>query len=234
MRKLLAAIIPALLLLSGCLPVSVAPLYAKDETTFDPRLVGTWFAHETGDEWRIAARADNLHYDVQLIQGDGESALFEGRLTTLGAATLLDLLPAEQASDAMDPIPGHDLDFLLRLPLHTWAMVDFGPSSLKLDFPDPAWLDATLRDRPETIAHVRSHTNTPLLTVTTPQLREFVSAHLADNTLYELESGIEYELKRVSRKAYVKGGHGWTSHENVVRVPNNSYDSQYRQTTPME
>jgi hypothetical protein len=76
---------------SGCLVLSLSPLYEADGIEFDQGLVGTWSSEEDGQRLDLA-RGQWRSYDVTWQDGS-QSVRATGRLVALGAMHYLDVSP---------------------------------------------------------------------------------------------------------------------------------------------
>jgi hypothetical protein len=123
-------------LLTGCgeLP-SVEGIATKDNTVFDPALVGAWNA---GDAVIIVQKGDDLGYHIHWAGAEGtETPRFvrmEGMLVKLGEQRVLDLTAARQ--DAFS------------IPCHVFLRIRPVNDGLKVQFIDSKWIREQARALP--------------------------------------------------------------------------------------
>jgi hypothetical protein len=157
MRTACTALIFATVLLTGCGNLlSVEGLATKDNTVFDPALVGAWNA---GDAVIIVQKGDDLGYRIHWMGAEGtEPPKFirmEGRLVKIGTQRVLDLTAARQ--DAFS-IPGHV--FLRIRPV---------ADGLKVQFIDSKWIREQAKSLPSFVQD-----DHPVLTAPATQVEGFL------------------------------------------------------------
>ena len=84
------------ILLCGCTPPSLQPLYNESDTAFDPALIGIWRDAEddTAKNYFVSTRGANGAYNIVQVDGGGPAS-FTAHLVQLGDARFVDLYPAE-------------------------------------------------------------------------------------------------------------------------------------------
>lgn len=89
----------------GCLVLSMQPVYGDESIAWDDALIGQWSDAEdqvkvtiTPGEWR----SYRIHYEHPIEEAD-----FTGRLTVIGNARFLDLMPARGLDYGAVLIPAH-------------------------------------------------------------------------------------------------------------------------------
>ena len=99
MKKItLLTVLGTLLLISGCFPVSLNPLYTGKELAFDPALLGLWQGGvSTNDTWNFN-RGDGREYKLIYTDEDGKTGRFDAHRLKLGDVLFLDFYPAEEES----------------------------------------------------------------------------------------------------------------------------------------
>ena len=123
------------LALSACV-VSVNPVVAPPDATFDERLLGTW--QEVGGTDRAVvsrgtARSYALAYTIK-----GETLRLEGRLGRLGDRTVLDVWPVPREHDLATEYAG------LFLPAHLAVILALDERELAISLFQPDSLHASL------------------------------------------------------------------------------------------
>ena len=108
----MAALIALSLASSGCLVLSLAPLYDSESMGYDARLIGSWIDQDDNASMEIG-RAEwqsyRIHYVHPIETGD-----LTGYLTALGEDRYLDLMPGRGADRGAFLVPVH---VLLRMRL---------------------------------------------------------------------------------------------------------------------
>src|SRR5580704_8709135 len=147
----------ATVLLTGCgdMP-SVEGLANKDNTVFDPALIGAW---NSGDAVVIVQPGDNQSYRIHWLSAETidtpRIVRLEGRLATLGDQRILDLTAENPGAFV---VPGH---VFLRIRPVT--------SGLKVQFVDSKWIREQASQLPGFVQD-----NHPVLTAQPPQIAAFL------------------------------------------------------------
>lgn len=118
----LSALLLGSVLASGCLVVSLHPVYDDRFIVFDPVLIGSW--QEVDGETTVTfERAEWRSYHVT-VRSSRELARLSGRLTTVGNLTLLDVTPVDGVD--VDPmlLPVHGIYRLTRESPDALALAD--------------------------------------------------------------------------------------------------------------
>lgn len=90
---------------SGCLVLSLVPLYDADSMGWDPRLVGSWIDQDDNASMEIG-RAEWQSYRVHYVHPI-ETGDLTGYLTEVGADRYLDLMPGRGADRGSFLVPVH-------------------------------------------------------------------------------------------------------------------------------
>jgi hypothetical protein len=128
MRAAWIALVFVAVLLTGCgdLP-SVEGLANKDNTVFDPALVGAWNA---GDAVVIVQKGDDQNYRIHWVGTEGmEPPRFvrmEGRLVKFGDRRILDLTAANETA--------------FSIPCHVFLRIRPVKDGLKVQLIDSKWI----------------------------------------------------------------------------------------------
>jgi hypothetical protein len=147
----------ASVLLTGCGDLlSVEGLANKDNTVFDPALVGAWNA---GDAVIIVQKGDDQNYAIHWVGAEGtETPRFvrmEGTLVKISDQRILDLTAARQ--DAFS------------IPCHVFLRIRPVKEGLKVQFIDSKWI----REQAKTLAGFVQD-NHPVLTASAAQVEAFL------------------------------------------------------------
>ena len=158
MRASWIAPVFAAVLLTGCgdLP-SVEALANKDNTVFDPALVGAW---NSGDAVVIVQAGDDQSYRIDWLGAEGtetpQIVRMDGRLFRIGDQRLLDLTTSEPGAFA--------------IPCHVFLRIRPVNDGLKVQFVDSKWI------REQVTSSLASFTqdNHPVLTAPASQIEAFL------------------------------------------------------------
>ena len=158
-------------LLTGCVPMTLFPLYSDETLTFEPLLLGTWTGEDEDERWTFSAH--NPH-SYRLVHRDeeGRKGIFEGHLVDLGGELFLDLFPEDRAED------WNDLFTLHLLPVHTFIHVVVTDDELQLTFMNLDWLRDYLEEHPSALLHTMLADDQVLVIASTDELQAFVIEHL--------------------------------------------------------
>ena len=99
-NPLLPVVLACTLSMTGCLTLSVYPLYTAKDLVTDPLLEGKWTDPEDKDVWEIRRNGDAY---VATCQTDKTSEPVEMRLVRLGEQRFLDLTSRDTPSLAVAP-----------------------------------------------------------------------------------------------------------------------------------
>ena len=162
MRVLCITVVIAAVLLTGCGDLlSVEAVANKDNTVFDPALVGAWNA---GDAVVIVQAGDDHAYRIHWVgaEGNTETPRFvrmEGRLARIGDQRLLDLSTSEAGAGAF------------TIPCHVFLRIRTVKDGLKVQFVDSKWIREQLKS-----SSLASFTkdNHPVLTAPAAQVEAFL------------------------------------------------------------
>lgn len=174
-RRVLPRLLCALSLvpLSGCLVVSLHPVYDKGSVTFRETLVGVWKSTDDDEALTIERGAWNA-YDVTFQEGS-ETTHVTGHLTQIGPALVLDVTTATGVEEPMVTVQAH------------WAfLVEQQADTLRLRALDYDWFSAHLSDKAlaGTVPVLDGDQNI-VLAASTTQLRVWLSAHVAAADVWE-------------------------------------------------
>jgi hypothetical protein len=175
LRRVLPCLLCALsfMPLSGCLVVSLHPVYDKSSVTFREPLVGSWKSAEDEDVLTIERGAWNA-YDVTFRDGD-EITRVTGHLTQIGPALVLDVTTATGVEEPMVTVQAH------------WAfLVEQDADTLRLRALDYDWFSSHLTDKAIAgIGPVLGGDSNIVLAASTAQLRAWIGAHAATAGVWE-------------------------------------------------
>lgn len=147
------------LLLTSCgdMP-SLEALANKDNTVFDPALVGSW---NSGDAVVIVQPGETQSYRIQWLGAEGTEAPemvgLEGRLARIGDQNILDLTSSN---------PG-----AFTIPCHVFVRVRPVKEGLKVQFVDSAWIREQLKTYPLASFVYQGH---PVITAPAAQVEAFL------------------------------------------------------------
>lgn len=168
-----------LLLLAGCLPISLQPFYREADLRFDEALIGVWSSSsekEAKNSWTFG-KGDKQSYELMIKEGTNASP-FVVHLFAIGEHRLLDLYPHQ---DGLKDAKFENTYKLALIPGHLILRVDQIEPSLKMSAMKIDWLKDYLKKNPKAIQHEWvSDDETLVLTAGTEALHAFLKARLAD------------------------------------------------------
>jgi hypothetical protein len=173
------------LALGACVQ-SVNPLATDGTLVSVPGLVGTWVA--TSGDVLVVTTTDSTTYGLTLLDQDGETSRWVGRVTSLRGRRWLDVVPADLPDQWSEEYRNS------FLPLHQFWALRQADSLLVAAGLDYDSLRTVLERDPAAVAHA-TVADGVVLTADTPALRAFIAA-FADRpgTLEDSDT-----LRRVSR-----------------------------------
>ncbi len=168
----LACVIP----MTGCLTLSVYPLYSAKDVVTDLPLEGQWVDTAHQENWEIRKGGDVY---IANSPGDDEDEPVEMRLVRLGERHFLDLTANDTPS--------------LAVPAHMFAKVWVVGDDLHIQTMDSAWLEKKVRE--SGMAFVELPDKDVLLTAPTAELQKLVLRCVDDGEAF----GEQVTLHRVRR-----------------------------------
>jgi hypothetical protein len=142
----LAGVMAAAILSSGCLVVSLQPVYDEQSITFDEGLLGTW----TNTEDRTTAVIDRAEWrSYRVVFTDRSSTFtFHANLTTIGPTMFLDLTQSRGTDPGPYLVPVHGIYRVsLTADTLTAAALDYNWYSRAANARTPGSLMASFDDR---------------------------------------------------------------------------------------
>jgi hypothetical protein len=180
-----------ILVLAGCVVMSVYPYYTEKDLTFDAALVGTWTDKEAGpnitERW-VFEKAGEKGYTFAMLK-DSETNTFSAHLFKLQEHLLLDFMPSDLRDQSIPP--------------HYLMSVTQTQPTLKMQMMSYEWLAKYLEKNPKAIRHIEERepgeTNKGpyILTADTKDLQKFVLKHLKTEGAFEKI----IELERLETKS---------------------------------
>jgi len=174
------------LLCSGCLALSVHPLYTDEDVFFESALIGTWAEDKDGDTWAFELLEEDAYRLI--ITEDGEASNFVAHLLRLEDHTFLDLFPEELEH-------GNGWYQFHFLPVHTFFRLSLEGDKLELAFLDPEWLKDRSKAGELQLYH-EFRDDQIILTASTEELQKFVLAHV-EEAFDKEDIGVMSRLKEV-------------------------------------
>lgn len=164
-----------LLSMSGCLVLSVHPLYFDKDLIFETDLVGTWgekqHEKDLSELWIFKSSGENSYRLIIKEEEEGEGA-FETHLLKLGKHLFLDLYPEE-------PEAGVEFYNMHLIPTHSFIRVSLEGHVMRLGFFDLEWLKNNIEQKKIKIKHERRD-DVVVLTASTAELQKFVLEHVEE------------------------------------------------------
>lgn len=165
-RSLLAA---CALSLTACGVASISPIVPPDDAEFDAALLGRWRGAES-TEFAVISGDSADGYSITLVDEDGGTGRFKGRLGRLGGLRILDVWPTQ-----LDLSRDGAIYESLVLRLHSFAVLDrVTAEELVYRMVEPDSLEALLEREPLAVAHaLASEGDGPVITAPTVDARRF-------------------------------------------------------------
>jgi hypothetical protein len=162
-QRSLCAVLAAVCLSTGCLVVSLQPVYDEQSVTFDEALLGQWENAEDGTRATIE-RGEWRSYKITYVERTS-TRVFQGNLTRIGASQFLDLTEMRGA----DPGP-----FLV--PVHGLARIAVKDDTLAVALADYDWfMRAITRKTLGRLSTAVDDRRNAVLTSTTVDLRRWLA-----------------------------------------------------------
>ena len=190
----------AMLLLCGCWIYSVNPLAEREEdTTFDTKLLGTWWVPDTGCSLTVTRFFDEKVYRLEYaapatkkldgcLLDPGRSASFEGTLVEIGTNRFLDVQPVDR------DVPHHEMT------LHSFYRVQkLDPANMALVPLNHDWVQSQIEQEHLNMAgRMRGGENNDdiVITTSTKQLREFLQSYGGSDDAFQAEPKLVFQKKR--------------------------------------
>jgi hypothetical protein len=176
---LIAALLLPTALLSGCLCLSLHPLYSGKDVVFDPALLGNWTVANTQVYWSIT-RAGQNHYRMVYVDEDHKQGEFVARLVSVQGTMFLDLFPTETKS-----LPGNSFYAGHFLPVHSLFQVIRTKPTPQLAVLSEEWLRKFRARHPSAIRYEEVNGNI-YLTGSPREMQRFLVAHLKTKGAFAL------------------------------------------------
>jgi len=170
---ILVLIIPVLL--AGCVPFSLYPIYTDDTLVFEPALVG-WWSKPDAREIYVFSADEAKGYKLTLITTDEGIRHLEAHLADIGGTTFIDLYPEETAFEESD-YGGHSI------PVHSFYVVEQFEPTLKILPIDMDWLGTYLKDHPDAIEY-GTFGDKGVVTAPAEKIQAFLKRILEDGVVY--------------------------------------------------
>jgi hypothetical protein len=164
----------ALVLLTGCVTLSVYPYYTAKDVQFDPALLGVWAdsgqTNADRETWLFEKTNDQTYRLT--VTDKAEKTQFDARLFKLKGHTFLDCLPRDHNE--------------YSTPCHLLLRVDRLQPTLELRPLSYEWLEKLIAKQPKAIRHTAiveanakgDDTKGFVLTADTAELQKFVLKHI--------------------------------------------------------
>ena len=167
-RSKFAVGIGILIILAGCIPASLYPLYTEKDLIFDPNLLGEW-TMENDDQW-IFTRHDEKSYKLVYTDKEGKKGAFRVHLLKVEDRMFLDFFPDEPDGELNDFYVFH------LIPAHSFARVRQIQPALEMSFGDVEKLEKLIEKNPKVIDHEQTEDRF-VLTATSEELQAFLIEH---------------------------------------------------------
>lgn len=172
-----AVVAVVLLMLTGCLPTSLEPLYTEKDLVSNDGLVGRWTGKDDNDKevWEFTSAGDK-QYRLVITDEEGKKSELDIRLVKLGDNLFLDMFPAQGPLEKMNA--GGMYGFHLAQ-LHSFFKVEIKDKQLVFHFFDLERLTKMLQEKPDLIPSYVTKDRL-IFTASTEVLQKFVIQQAAE------------------------------------------------------
>lgn len=176
-----------LLMMGGCVPLSLYPFYTEKDLVFESALIGSWNSGDSNDEV-VFEKAGANGYVLISRDSTGETH-FDVRLFKLGGKLFMDLYPqglcgGRNALLEEHLVQGHSL---LRVN-------QIEPTLITASLND-TWMKERMKENPKALAHVLTDDRL-VLTASTEELQAFLLKHVGDDKAFDQPSEMSRREKR--------------------------------------
>ena len=175
--RLTTALMAGLLTLSGCVVLSLNPIYTDRDLVYWPELEGTWVFASDSDHrqsYCFERGDDAKEYRVIMRNGD-ESCVLSVHLTQIGKYTFLDATLGKSNPD--------HLEFAFMRPVHYFCKIELNGDTLRMGEMDSNWVKQRHDKKRLSIAHETDEST--LLTANTKRVRRFLARWANDSDAFE-------------------------------------------------
>jgi hypothetical protein len=152
--------------MTGCLTLSVYPLYTAKDLVTDPRIEGKWAAEDDNTVWEFHNHGDAY---LATCPSDKTSEPVEMRLVQLGEQRFLDLTAHDTPS--------------LAVAGHMFGKISIAGEELSIQLMASSWLEKKVREAG--LPSLELTDRDLLLTAPTADLQKFVLRYAADPDAFE-------------------------------------------------
>ena len=174
----------ALALSTGCIPLSLNPLYRDKDVVFEQWLVGVW----RGEESRyVFERGEEGAYRLTMSEVDGSKDAvmrFKAHLLRLGKYTFLDLASSETMDDFEEATDSMESWGFLQVPAHVFVRLKRTDDTLGLAILNQDWLKEALAHKKVRLDYTLEDDRL-LLTAPTSKLQSFVKKCAGNDDAFE-------------------------------------------------
>jgi len=185
------AVVAASLVISGCVTLSMHPLYFDQDIIYEPALEGvwgnpdktevTWTFEKSGDNsYRLVykehgiTKANNKNekdkYSIVETENPEKDGVFKVHLMKFGKYYFIDLFPEE-------PKHINEVYKYIAIPTHLFIKISLEDDVLQLVYLDHNWLKDGLKNNSIQIKH-EMQDDTIILTASTKELQEFILKYI--------------------------------------------------------
>ncbi len=179
-------------LLGGCVPISLHPLFTDKDIVFEEKLLGVWIQEPNDSQtiWEFR-RADEMPnaYRLTCTDKDNKKGSFVAHLVKLKKQLFLDIYPDKLPSEPQEPNKGQQWEYnsLFWIPAHTFVKVSSIGLQVKLQSMNYDKLKELLEREPKTVGHsiIKDGDSERLvLTAPTKKLQAFVLKYADDKNVF--------------------------------------------------
>ncbi|MFH1052179.1 MAG: hypothetical protein V1779_14770 [bacterium] len=203
-KHILVALVLITITISGCLVLSLYPIYTEDTLVKLDGLEGTWMQNDSSSwsfkldttqlykvtinefERTISSPEENSSDTTFKFKGINE---YSGGLTKINGVYFLDLLP-EKINDSSGSI--HSIHFIYG---HSISKLQMKGDSLLIVFLDYDWINDSKKKIKKSVGYIKSEKNA-ILTASTKDLRKFLSKFANDTNAFPENDNYMIKVKK--------------------------------------
>ena len=179
-------------LIGGCVPISLHPLFTEKDTVFEEKLIGVWIQEPNGSQaiWEFRRSDDPPSaYRLTFSDKDNKKGSFVAHLVKLKKQLFLDIYPDKFPSEPQDPNKQvqWEYDSLFWIPAHTFVKVSSIGLQVKLQSMNYDKLKELLEREPKAVGHsiIKDGDSERLvLTAPTKKLQAFALKYADDKNVF--------------------------------------------------
>lgn len=171
--------------LTGCVAVSLHPLYTEKDLVWEPKLLGAWgdVGNTTGEQWTFTRPDEAEKAYLATITSTTETNSLTMHLVKLDTNLFFDASLSPEDAHKLEKTMGS----ALLVPGHLFAKVALTPSTLRIAWLDQDWLVGVVTNTPSPLKYEIVEKDRIVLTASTAELQAFIRKHANNPEAFDLE-----------------------------------------------